>query len=66
MTLGLRPCQDELSEELFEVRHALLAQVLDARAEGGQAGSEGGKKRSCHISGGRYTALLTSLLDFFS
>lgn len=46
--LGQEPSRDELAKELFEVQQAVLAEVLDALAEGGQAGAPGREERCLH------------------
>ena len=46
--LGQKPGGDQLCEEQFEVKKALLADALDATAEGGQAGAPRGKEGSVH------------------
>ena len=46
--LGQEPEGEELAEELFEVAEAVLAQALDAWAQGGEPGAERGKERSVH------------------
>ena len=42
--LGQQSGREQATEEVFEVEEALLADVLDAAAEGGEAGAEGGEK----------------------
>ena len=39
---------DEAAEEPLEVQEALLAELVDARAQGGQAGAEGGEEGGVH------------------
>jgi len=47
--LGQDPWRQQRAEELIEVGEALLAQVLDARPQGGQPGAKGREERSVHL-----------------
>jgi len=65
--LGQKPGGDELCEEQFEVKEAFLTDVLDAAAEGSQAGAPRREQRSIeHYRGGMMTALLTLELYSYS
>ncbi len=46
--LGEQTCGQERSQQEFQVAEAVLAQVLDAPAQGGQASAPGGEKRRMH------------------
>jgi hypothetical protein len=63
--LGQEPRGQERAEELLEVEEAFLAQLLDALAQGRQAGAQL-REEGCIHKGGIYTALLTRRLHFHS
>ena len=66
ISLGQKPGRDQLCQEQFEVKEALLADALDAAAKGSQARAPRRKERSMWHRGGISTALLTHELHSYS
>jgi len=62
LALGQKPRGKEGAQKQIEVVKALLAQMLDLSAQGGQPGAQGWEKRSVHIGTVLLLCHLTSSL----